>query len=35
MLKRLCEKTGSEAMDGDVFPQRVLAGSIPSLPFPS
>lgn len=35
MLKGQCEETGSEAMDGDVFPQRVLAGSIPSLPFPS
>lgn len=35
MLKRQCEKTDSEAMDGDVFPWRVLAGSSPSLPFPS
>lgn len=33
MLKRQCEETGSEAVDGDVFPRRVLAGSILSLPF--
>ena len=35
MLKRQYERTGSEAMDGDAFPQRVLAGCIPSPPFPS
>lgn len=35
MFKRRYERTGSEAMDGDAFPQRVLAGCIPSPPFPS
>ena len=35
MLKRRYERTGSEAMDGDAFPRRALAGCVPSPPFPS
>lgn len=35
MLKKQYERTGSEAMDGDAFPWRVLAGCVPSPPFPS